>query len=25
MPSLAVYNPIHYQELPELFMEFIPA
>ena len=23
MPSLAVYNPIHYQELPELFMEFI--
>jgi hypothetical protein len=21
--SLAVYNPIHYQELPELFMEFI--
>ncbi len=23
LPSLAVYNPIHYQELPELFMEFI--
>ena len=23
MPPLAVYNPIHYQELPELFMEFI--
>ena len=22
-PALAVYNPIHYQELPELFMEFI--
>jgi phosphoenolpyruvate carboxykinase (diphosphate) len=22
-PPLAVYNPIHYQELPELFMEFI--
>ncbi|MEM7392287.1 MAG: hypothetical protein AAF492_08045, partial [Verrucomicrobiota bacterium] len=22
---LAVYNPIHYQELPELFMEFIPS
>ena len=21
--SLAVYNPIHYQELPELFMEFV--
>jgi hypothetical protein len=21
-PPLAVYNPIHYQELPELFMEF---
>ena len=21
--SLAVYNPIHYQELPELFMDFI--
>ncbi len=23
IPSLAVYNPIHYQELPELFMDFI--
>lgn len=23
MPALAVYNPIHYQELPELFMEYI--
>lgn len=23
MPPLAVYNPIHYQELPELFMDFI--
>jgi hypothetical protein len=23
IPPLAVYNPIHYQELPELFMEFI--
>jgi hypothetical protein len=23
LPSLAVYNPIHYQELPELFMDFI--
>jgi hypothetical protein len=23
LPALAVYNPIHYQELPELFMEFI--
>lgn len=23
LPSLAVYNPIHYQELPELFMEFV--
>lgn len=22
---LAVYNPIHYQELPELFMDFIPS
>ena len=22
-PPLAVYNPIHYQELPELFMDFI--
>ena len=22
LPPLAVYNPIHYQELPELFMEF---
>jgi hypothetical protein len=22
-PPLAVYNPIHYQELPELFMEFV--
>ena len=21
--GLAVYNPIHYQELPELFMDFI--
>jgi len=20
---LAIYNPIHYQELPELFMDFI--
>ncbi len=25
LPPLAVYSPIHYQELPELFMEFIPA
>lgn len=23
VPALAVYNPIHYQELPELFMDFI--
>lgn len=23
LPPLAVYSPIHYQELPELFMEFI--
>jgi phosphoenolpyruvate carboxykinase (diphosphate) len=23
MPPLAVYNPIHYQELPELFMDLI--
>ncbi|MGH9591996.1 MAG: hypothetical protein ACRD5L_02815, partial [Bryobacteraceae bacterium] len=23
VPPLAVYSPIHYQELPELFMEFI--
>ncbi len=23
--SLAVYNPVHYQELPELFMDFISA
>jgi len=23
MPALAAYGPIHYQELPELFMEFI--
>ncbi|MCA9396672.1 MAG: hypothetical protein KC649_05825, partial [Candidatus Omnitrophica bacterium] len=23
LPALAVYNPIHYQELPELFMDFI--
>jgi phosphoenolpyruvate carboxykinase (diphosphate) len=23
LPALAVYGPIHYQELPELFMEFI--
>jgi hypothetical protein len=23
LPPLAVYNPIHYQELPELFMEFV--
>ena len=23
MPPLAVYSPIHYQELPELFMDFI--
>jgi hypothetical protein len=23
LPPLAVYNPIHYQELPELFMDFI--
>jgi phosphoenolpyruvate carboxykinase (diphosphate) len=23
LPPLAVYNPIHYQETPELFMEFI--
>jgi hypothetical protein len=22
-PPLCVYNPIHYQELPELFMDFI--
>lgn len=22
VPALAVYNPIHYQELPELFMDF---
>ena len=22
LPPLAVYNPIHYQELPELFMDF---
>ncbi len=22
IPALAVYNPIHYQELPELFMDF---
>lgn len=23
IPALAVYNPIHYQELPELFLDFI--
>jgi hypothetical protein len=23
LPPLAVYNPVHYQELPELFMDFI--
>ncbi|MDA3959464.1 MAG: hypothetical protein PF961_01645 [Planctomycetota bacterium] len=23
VPALAVYNPLHYQELPELFMDFI--
>ena len=23
IPPLAIYNPIHYQELPELFMDFI--
>jgi len=23
LPPLAVYSPIHYQELPELFMEFV--
>lgn len=23
LPPLAVYNPVHYQELPELFMEFV--
>ncbi len=23
LPALAVYGPVHYQELPELFMEFI--
>src|SRR5205085_10779825 len=23
LPPLAVYNPIHYQELPELFMDWI--
>jgi hypothetical protein len=23
VPALAVYNPIHYQELPELFMDFV--
>ena len=23
LPPLAVYSPIHYQELPELFMDFI--
>jgi hypothetical protein len=23
LPPLAVFNPIHYQELPELFMDFI--
>jgi hypothetical protein len=23
IPMLAVYNPIHYQELPELFMDFV--
>lgn len=23
LPALAVYSPIHYQELPELFMEFV--
>src|SRR5581483_338913 len=22
-PPLAVYNPIHYQELPELFMDYV--
>ena len=23
LPPLAVFNPIHYQELPELFMDFL--
>jgi hypothetical protein len=23
LPALAVYNPVHYQELPELFMDFV--
>ena len=23
LPPLAIYNPIHYQDLPELFMEFV--
>jgi hypothetical protein len=23
LPPLAVYNPIHYQEIPELFMDFV--
>ncbi len=23
IPALAVYNPIHYQELPELFLDFV--
>lgn len=23
IPALAIYNPIHYQELPELFLDFI--
>jgi len=23
VPALAIYNPIHYQELPELFLDFI--
>lgn len=23
VPALAVYNPIHYQELPELFLDFV--
>lgn len=23
LPPLAVYNPVHYQELPELFMDFL--
>lgn len=23
IPALAVYNPIHYQELPELFMDYV--